>query len=101
MTEHRGHQGSGLDVDDARRLPHLRAQAPRLYVAPDNGTKYTQTTQLGGQLPRARSNDGVMVDPRDLRGIPIVGRGVGGVSPQTQPERETIRRISREEDRAA
>lgn len=28
-----------------------------------------------------------------LRGIPVIGaRGIGGVSPHTQPERETIRR---------
>lgn len=31
-------------------------------------------------------------EPADLRGIPVVGRGVGGVSPGTHPERETLKR---------
>jgi len=33
------------------------------------------------------------VDPRGLRGVPVVGvRGVSGASPGTNPESETIRR---------
>lgn len=37
-----------------------------------------------------------------LRGIPVVGaRGVGGVSPRTQPERETMRRLSQYQTRDA
>jgi hypothetical protein len=31
-------------------------------------------------------------DPQALRGVPIVGRGIGGVQRGTQPEAETIRR---------
>lgn len=31
-------------------------------------------------------------DPRQLRGVPIYARGVGGVVAGTQPEAETIRR---------
>jgi hypothetical protein len=33
-------------------------------------------------------------DPRDLRGVPVIARGVGGTSPGTQPEAETIRRAA-------
>lgn len=85
-----------VDIDEARLRPHLRAQKPVLIIQPDNGTRHIQTLQLGAQ-PRARTNDGLMVDPLELRGIPVVGRGVGGVSPNTQPEAETVRRISRQE----
>lgn len=67
---------------------------PHLIVQPDNGINHVQTFN-GPGTPRARSNEGVMVDPRELRGIPVVGIGVGGVSPGTQPERETIRRDRR------
>jgi hypothetical protein len=34
-------------------------------------------------------------DPADLRGIPCIGRGVGGTSPGTNPLTETVRRLSR------
>ena len=34
-------------------------------------------------------------DPRDVRGLPAITKGVGGTSPQTQPEAEAIRRITR------
>jgi hypothetical protein len=89
-----------MDVDEARLRPHLRQQQPTLIVAPDNGTTHVQTFNAPSQ-PRAKTNDDVMVDPRELRGIPVVGRNVGGVSPGTQPERATINKISREEGRAA
>jgi len=34
-------------------------------------------------------------DPQDLRGIPVIARGVGGTSPGTNPLTETIRRDHR------
>lgn len=87
-------------LDEARLLPRYRKQQPQLIISPDNGVNHIQTFAGTGQ-PRARTNDGVMVDPRDLRGVPIVGHSVAGVSPGTQPETETIRRITRQEGRAA
>lgn len=75
-------------VDEARLRPHLRKQKPTLVIAPDNGTTHIQTLQLGG---KRSSKTPIIGEPGDLRGIPVVGaRGVGGVSPGTQPERRVI-----------
>jgi len=44
-------------------------------------------------LPQPRAQGG---DPRQLRGIPVIARAVGGTSPGTQPEQETVRRLMRQ-----
>lgn len=93
-------QGRGVskisDVDQARLLPRYRVNQPQPIIAPDSGTIHVPTFNAAGQ-PRARTNDGLMVDPRDLRGIPVVGVNVGGVSPGTQPERALIAKATRNE----
>jgi hypothetical protein len=38
----------------------------------------------------------VVPEPGELRGIPVVGAGVGGVIRGTHPEHETMRRAGRE-----
>jgi hypothetical protein len=40
----------------------------------------------------------VKPEPGDLRGIPVIGPGVGGVSPGTSPE-SAIERVAREQER--
>lgn len=50
-----------------------------------------------GQLTSSRTAKVFKPEPGDLRGIPVVGEGVGGVSPGTNPERETIRKLMRNE----
>ena len=35
--------------------------------------------------PRARANNGVMVDPLELRGLPMIGRSVSGATPGRNP----------------
>lgn len=50
----------------------------------------TALMESGRNMPaQARSAGG---DPRRLRGIPVIGRGVGGTSPGTAPE-GVIRRL--------
>jgi hypothetical protein len=36
-------------------------------------------------LPVARMNQGLLVDRRELRGLPMIGHDVAGVSPGTDP----------------
>jgi hypothetical protein len=80
-----------LDINEARLLPHLRAQPVNLIVQPDNGTTRIPTFNAPGQ-PRTRKTDKLIGEPADLRGIPVIARGVGGTSPGTDPETATIRR---------
>jgi hypothetical protein len=77
-----------LSVDQARRLPHLRVvDQARVFQA-----EYARAVAAGVDVtaPRARRNQGVMVDPLELRGLPVVARGVGGVAPGTDPLRALL-----------
>jgi hypothetical protein len=42
-------------------------------------------TGIDATAPRARRNDGLMVDAFELRGLPILAPGVQGVAPGTDP----------------
>lgn len=86
-------------VDEARLLPHLRSRAvleQRVTLEHQQRTifrrEYERAVAEGKRPVAAKRNEGVMIDPRELRGIPIVGKGVGGVSPGTQPEGNLILR---------
>lgn len=58
-------------------------------VQPDAGLNHVQTFNGPAMAKAAKA------EPGELRGIPVIGQGVGGVSPHTQPEAETIRRFER------
>lgn len=83
------HLSNQIPLDQARLRPHLRNVTPYRLTPVDAGiTEPTSTLKLHGwEQP----------EPQDLRGIPVIGPGVGGVSPHTQPERETIRRLTSKE----
>jgi hypothetical protein len=51
--------------------------------------------------PRARTNDGVMVDASELRGLPMLAPHVGGVMPGTDPVRALLAKERRRERRRA
>ena len=78
-----------LSPNDARLLPRFRAGGELLErhrrdraqaAALAEGTAGRQAT------PAQREQRSVKAEPGDLRGIPVIGRGVGGVSPGTSPE---------------
>ena len=49
--------------------------------------------------PGARRNDGLMVSPLELRGLPMLSRNVGGVQPGTQPEQALLAKEARRDRR--
>jgi hypothetical protein len=78
-----------VDIDQARLRPHLRIRARR--VKADNLAHEVVPAEAGWyRLP---------VDPRGLRGIPVIGvAGAGGAIAGTQPDRallakESVRRL--------
>lgn len=80
------------NLDDARLLPRFRERA-QLIEAQRRVLHETASAATDPKLPHRQA----IGEPGDLRGIPVVGaRGVGGVSPHTQPEQETIRKLMRE-----
>jgi hypothetical protein len=72
-----------LPIDEARLLPRFR---DRVQLGRQQGDVLRGEFRWGGKAgidaiaPRARRNDGVMVDALELRGLPVVGRGVGGLA---------------------
>ena len=79
-----------LTIDAARLRPHLRPSTPALWREQARVLRDELRRSPDRVMPAKRAAVGT---PGDLRGIPVVGaRGVGGVSPGTQPERETLRR---------
>ena len=83
-----------LDIDTARLLPRFRARSPLLerarMVEEQAAVLREAVAESSEALHLAPGRAGG--DPRTLRGIPVIARAVGGVSPGTQPEAETIRR---------
>jgi hypothetical protein len=76
--------GNETNIDQARRLPHLRGgmdhTTPRPQPQPDPDPPIIKA---GGYIPT--------FDPQDLRGIPAIGRNVTGAIPGTNPEGVTFR----------
>lgn len=71
-------------LDDARILPRFRERA-RLVAGQREALQ--QAAEAAREEEReTRLARTFVPEPGDLRGIPVVGRGVGGVSPGTQPE---------------
>jgi hypothetical protein len=86
-----------LSLDDARLLPRARtggALVERGRLRRDQAVALRDSAgEQPGQRPIAARKD-----PQDLRGIPVIGPGVGGVSPGSNPE-SVIDRVSAEQDR--
>ncbi len=76
------------DINQARLLPHLRASA--LFTV-----EITSWSGFASKPEVVVANPAFAPDPQDLRGIPVIGRGVGGTSPGTQPENAAVRKLSR------
>jgi hypothetical protein len=77
-----------LPLDQARLRPHLRGRGElEQGQAQVLREEFARARQEGIDMtaPRARGNDGVMVHPRELRGLPILARGVRGESPGSNP----------------
>lgn len=91
-------------VDDARLRPHLRERS-RLEARDDLERRQADAlrdARAGAKaegretpFPSPTSVATAAGDPRKLRGIPAIGRSVGGAIGGTQPEQETVRRSER------
>jgi len=91
------HQSNRPSLDEARLLPRLRPdgafvqQSRRLHAQAQvlaDTVEDTDTRPLRHELTKPG-------DPLALRGIPAIGRSVSGAIPDTNPEQETIRRLTR------
>jgi hypothetical protein len=76
-------------VNDHRVLPRFRSEA-------DEETRQKRIAAIvlesGEPAPIRRPTDATTPgDQRQLRGIPVVGRGVGGTSPGSDPLAEILR----------
>lgn len=96
MKRTREHPAS---VDDARRLPRFREDGPLLK------RDRLAREQAAALLAAISSSDAgvapgrqVKAEAGDLRGIPVIGPGVGGASPGTSPE-SSIGRLDRQLER--
>jgi hypothetical protein len=58
----------------------------------DNAHKVARAIHQANLTPTNHDERHFIPNPADLRGIPVVGKGISGVSPGTHPETETIRR---------
>ncbi len=81
--------------EQARILPRFRALAER-----DRQQALVLQRAIGEAVSEERAvtipGRVILPSPADLRGIPAIGYGVGGVQPGTQPEAACIRKMSRE-----
>lgn len=81
-----------LPLDEARLLP--RARSASELVSRDR----EQVRALVDSMPApGRVRPFPKAEPGDLRGIPALARGVGGVSPGTSPE-SAIARVDRQRE---
>ena len=78
-------------LDDVRLLPRFRERAAMIEAQRrvlQTAVRESFAEGPGPSIPQATRGD-----PRDLRGIPVIGvRGASGASPGTSPEREVVRR---------
>jgi hypothetical protein len=85
-----------MSVDEARLRPHLRAvRQAAVFEA-----EFERAVRDGVDVSAPASNGrGFKPEPGDLRGVPIVGPGVGGVVAGTQPEAALLARERRRTSR--
>lgn len=84
-----------MSVDEARLLPHVRESA-----GPVTDFQRMRRAQARALVENSTAGQRRVekAEPGDLRGIPVIGEGVGGVSPGTSPE-SAITRVDRERAR--
>lgn len=77
-------RGCGLNVAEHRLLPRFRADVERI-VHRKRGAKILLET--GGDVNKVKKTHTGRAggDRRQLRGIPVIGPGVGGTQPGTDP----------------
>jgi hypothetical protein len=77
-----------LPIDEARLLPCFRdrGQLEQQQADVSRGeSERADQARIDTTAPRARRNDGVMVEAAELRGLPMLAPGVQGVAPGTDP----------------
>ena len=97
----RNHTGvKPLTVDEARLLPRLRASVQlEVYKQHKHHAWVLQQSLPENPQPlRPRHSHSKPGDPLQLRGIPAIGRSVAGEIRETQPEKETVRRVTQREN---
>ena len=82
------------DHDDARLLPHLRARArtERRELVTKQAHVLREAIAANPTAAIPTKTTAATAEPGDLRGIPVIGRGIGGASRGTQPETATVNR---------
>lgn len=91
------HPDTRVSLADMRLLPRFREHAElRTEQARVLRSEASRAAAAGLDVPAMRAH--TKAEPGDLRGIPVIGVGVGGVSPGTSPE-SSIGRLDRERDR--
>jgi hypothetical protein len=94
-----------VSLDEARLLPRARSVSAveRFELERLQGAALVDGLDLrpDAVLPVVRPRL-VAKDPQDLRGIPVVGMGIGGVSPGSKPGSDaSLERLDRERERRA
>lgn len=83
----------GIPLDEARLRPHLRRNQQQTLTSID---MLEPSSAFGAYtIQRVTKSKTFKPEPADLRGIPVVGPGVGGVQPGTNPESAVIAKLSR------
>ena len=91
-------QHAPRNLDEARLMPRYRAPTPAEREARASLLAGQRRALVDAAVSSARGASGnadVAPEPGELRGIPVVGRGVSGASPGTHPEREVVRRSAK------
>ena len=73
-------------------MSRLRPRYTEQFIAADPLELAMAAQTAREEAARAKITAGAPTpDPQDLRGIPVVGRGIGGTSPGTNPLSEVCR----------
>jgi hypothetical protein len=77
-----------LPIDEARLLPHLRADRERRELPAS--AALDDVLEHEAEIVRRQGGRVAVPSPAELRGLPAQGWGVAGVQPGTQPEQALI-----------
>ena len=77
-----------MPLDEARLRPHLRADRETGELPAS--AALDDVLEAEAELVRRRRGRVVVPSPGELRGLPALGWGVGGVQPGTQPEQALL-----------
>lgn len=78
-----------LNVDEARILPRYRDASPLLERHRLKRQQAIALAETAGDTPLPKRV--TKAEPGDLRGIPVIGPGVGGASPGTSPHNRVFK----------